>query len=331
MSINTNEVGSVVVQHILKEIPDALSKANYVWKLLADKQSHYVSGGTNIQFPIKLIANASQGFISGGSAAVNINQSQQLTYGALNWKFFYSNVSFSLEEFTKTQNAPEAIMDFIDAKKEMAKSDAVRALTEGIHNSSTTNALSFDGLKDITAASGTAYGGLLDTDYATGAYLPIIDTTTSSVSYDSIVKNLSKLRARAQQEGSPTEYTLDVGLWNASVEGAFLQAEQLKQRFYESKILETGFVGTKVNGVNFYLDNFVPGTQDGSTGDNYLYVLPSSVLKMAYKYGLKGKKSPMDGSVVIPNQPIESNKMYFAGNLICNNRRMILVFKNLVA
>lgn len=331
MAINTNEIASVVVQHIIAEAPDALMKANALWQKLANDQAYYVSGGTNIQFPVKMIANTAQGFITGGASAVNVNPSQQLVYGTLNWKFYNHNVSFTLDDFTQTQDAKEAVLDYVEAKKDGALGDAVRALTAALHASATTDPLSFNGLLDVVAASGTAYAGLTDTDYATGAYLPIIDTTTSVVSYENLAPKIQKIKARIQQTGENTQYPIDMGFANAAVIGAFMASEQAKQRFFESTQLSTGFEGVKINGINLFLDDNTPGTQDGSTGDNYLYIFPSKAFKMAYKYGLKGKTSPLDGEVRIPNQPVMSHQNYFAGNLVCNLRRGILVYKALVA
>lgn len=331
MAVQTNEVLAVVVQHIRKEMPDALAKANYLWSLLSNKQAEYVPGGALIQQPIKLIANASKGFISGGAAPINVNITPQLQYMTFNWKFFYTNVSIALDEMTKTVDSPHAVLQYLESKKKGALSDSVRSMTSALHDTATTDVNQFNGFKDIVAASGTAYGGLTNTDYATGAFLPIIDSSASVVAYDTFAKNIQKLKARVQQDGSWGDTKVDTGLMNASTMGAFMAAEQNKQRLVDTNILAAGFDGVRMNGINFYLDDFVPGTQDGSTGDNYLYIFPSSILKMCYRYGLKGKSSPFDGEVRIPNQPVQSNQDYFAGNLVCTNRRLVLNYTTLVA
>jgi len=331
MAINTNEIAATTTQHIIKELPDGLMKANALWEKIADSQAKYISGGTNIQFANKLIKNPAAGFITGGASAVNVNPGQQNVYGTLNWKYFYHNVSITLEDLTQTQDSEEAIIDMIEAKKNGGLMDAIRDMTVSLHGTATTDPLGFNGLLDIVAASGTAYAGLLDTDYLNNAYLPIIDSTASVVSYTSIAPNINKIKARVQQFGEAGAYPIDMGFCNAAVKGAFEASEQAKQRFYESTMLSSGFEGFKVNGINIYLDDNTPGSQDGTTGDNYLYIFPSKAFQMAYKYGLKGKVSPLDGETRIPNQPVMSNQGYFAGNLVCLLRRSILVYKTLVA
>lgn len=326
----TAEIASVVTQHIVPEYADALTKANALWKHLTTEGKYKVSGGTLIQFPIKLIANSSSGFIAGSGATISVNPSVQLQYGTLNWKYYNYNVNFSLEEFTQTQNAEEAVLDYMEAKKDGAIADAIREQTAALHSTASSLTLQYNGLLDVVAASGTSYAGLLDTDYSTGAYLPVLDTTSANPNYATINSLIQKARARAQQTGVSGSYDVNFGLWNEAVQEKFLTSAQAQQRFYESKMLDTGFEGVKVNGVNFYMDAYTPGTKDGSTADNYAYVFPIKVMKMAYKYGL-GSASPFDGEVRIPNQPVMSNQFYMSGNLVCVNRRLVAVAKALVA
>ena len=330
MAIQGNELASVVVQHIRKDWFDALTKENAFWKEITTTGKEEIRGGINIQFPIKLLANTASGFISGSGSVVSVTPSPQLQYGVLNWKYYYANANFSLEDYNIADKAPEAVVDFIQAKKDGAISDAVREQSAYIQGSSTVAPLAYEGLKDVTASSGTAYAGLLDTDYAPGTYLPFIDSTSNSVNYALVNRLIQKVKARAQQSGVAGKYNPNFGLWNESVQEKFLNAAQNQQRFYEVKQLESGFEGIKVNGVAFYMDANVAGSQDGVAADNYLYVFPIEIMKFMFKYGL-GNASPFDGEVQLPNQPVKSYQVYSSGNLVCVNRRLISVAKNLIA
>ncbi len=332
VSFDLAEANAVVTQYIFKEIPDALAKANFIWRKLAMDNKQYVSGGREIQFPLKTLANNQLGFINGSTDVIDVNISQQLVYGVLDWKYFYSNVSITLDDITKTNDTPLAIRSLMEAKKELGVTDAVRRLTQAIHGSSVTDPKSFDGLQDaIAATSGTAYAGLVDTDFPDAtAYLPVQDTTTAVVNYSNIASMISQIKARLQQDGvSGIDYKLDCAISNDAVYTAFMIAEQAKQRFYENTTLESGFEGIKVNGVFWYVDNFTPGSADGVTADNFLYFLTSKSMCLFYKYGLD-KKSPFDGEIRIPNQTIHANQTYLAGNVAVKNRRVNGVFKNLV-
>jgi len=204
----------------------------------------------------------------------------------------------------------------------------MREITEALEGSSSTNPLNPEGLLDISAASGTTYAGLLDTDYDANAYLPYISTATT-VNYRTVNDMIVKLRARMQSEGLTGSKMM--GLCNESVYGSFLNSVQAQQRFgTDENMAKLGFENFNVNGVNMFLDAFAPGSQDGSTGDNYLYIFPKAIMKLVYAFGF-GKESHFDGTVQLPNQPIKSIQHYMAFNLVCNNRRLLAVNKTLVA
>jgi len=329
MGIQTNEIAAVTTVHIVKELPDALMLANALMKYLFTEGKKYTSGGTVIQFPIKLISNASSAWIPGTGAAINTNPSQQFQYGTLNWKYSYYSVNFSLQDFTQTMDAEEAVLDFIEEKKNGALADHVRLLSSASQGTATTDANAWNGMQDILAASGTAYAGLLDTDYTTGTYLPYI-STASTVNYAAVNTLIQKMKSRIQQAGETSIYKRFMGIWNENVQANFLAASQLQQRFYEAKKLESGFEGIMINGVEFYMDTYCPGSKDGSTGDNWIEVFPVEALWLAYKYGF-GTESPLDGKLQLPNTPVVSNQYYTAGNMIGNNRRTMSVGKSFVA
>ena len=331
MTISTNEIGALTVQHIIPEVPDALMKENAFLNYLFTDGKYKVTGGTNLQFPIKLIANSSSGSISGTGGTINVNPSQQLVYGTLNWKYYYWTVNFTLDDYNRTFNSKEAVLSFMETKKEGALSDYVRTQSSDVLGTSTSNALNYEGVQDAAAATGTTYGGLLDTDYTSGAYLPVT-STASIVNYQSTNAMIQNMKARAQQFGEAgNDYFKDLmGIWNQATATAFLNACQDQQRFYEAKELDSGFEGIKVNTVKFYADANVAGSQDGSTGDNQIYIFPKKIFKFAYKYGLNSP-SPLDGETKIPNQPIISHQSYTSGNLICVNRRLLAVGKSFVA
>lgn len=327
MAIQTSELNAAVVQYIEDEKTwDALAKRTAFMTHLMGKGKKQVGGGLYVQFPIKLIANASSGFISGTNAVTSVSPSPQLQYGVLNWKYYNFNVNFTLQDFT-IANGKEEVVDFMANKTEGALNDAIREWSSAFHSSSTSYPLNPEGLKDVVAASGTAYAGLTNTDYAdTSSYLAYIATDTT-VSYANINKMINKLKARTQKELLPDNY---MGLMNESVYGRFQTSVQNQQIFTEATTFKAGSPGFRVNEIDFYLDADCSGTQDGSTGDNFVYIFPTDVMKMYYRFGF-GTKSPFDGEVKMPTQPIMSTQHYIAFNLVCTNRRLVAVNKTFVA
>lgn len=324
MATQLNELGAVIVQHINKELPDGLEKINPLWYHFMNGGKKKVSGGTLLQAPIKLLKNQSQAFIPGAGAIVDTTPSIQLQYAVFNWKYNYYSANFTLEDFT-VAGGDTQILDFVKEKKDGALADYYRDMSVAVHGTSTTNTLSFDGMQDIVAASGTAYGGLTDTDYtdATEPYLPYISTETV-MSYTTVSDLITNARARTQRMGGTGKM---LGLCNPHLWNKLLSVVQGQQVFTKNDMtVKAGFQGININGVDIYMDVDCPGTADGSTEDNFFYIIPEEVVKFNYKFGL-GSKSIFDGSIRLPNQPTLSAQGYMAGNLVCTNRRQISVCK----
>ena len=83
MSKQTQELNALVVQYIYDVLFDGLEKCSPLWNYISKEGKKRQKGGTYIQFPIKLLKNESQGFISGVGATVSATPSIQLQYGVL--------------------------------------------------------------------------------------------------------------------------------------------------------------------------------------------------------------------------------------------------------
>jgi len=331
MATQTQEINALVVQYIIDELKDGLEKAAPLWKHFSGEGKRHQKGGINIQFPIKLLKNQSQGFIPGVGATVSATPSVQLQYGTLPWKYYNFNVNFTLQDYNEAQGSALAVRDFFADKIEGATEDAFRELAAAAWGSDSDNPLAFNGLKDILAASGTAYAGLLNTDYESDAYQPVI-TTDSTVNYAAINKMITKVQARMQANAKTGKQIM--GLANEAVFEKFKNSVQAQQRFVnEDDLAKTGFKGFLVNGVEFYLDYFGFGSKDGVTGDNWAVIFPTDVIKFYYNYGFDNK-SPFDTDkegMQLPLEPIKSVQKYITGNIVCINRRLFAVNKSLVA
>lgn len=325
MAVQTNELAAVVLQKIQQDVPDGLARETAFMDWLAGEGKKKQNGGLYIQSPIKLIENNSSDFISGTSAVVDTTPSTQLQYQVLNWKYYNFNVNFTLADYNIARGELE-VVDFMESKIDGALADAMREISLAMHGSSAAAPLQPEGLQDVVAASGTAYAGLTDTDYAADAYLPYI-ATDSTINYNNINKIIQNIKARMRNSKKSKKM---MGLMNQSAYSRFLNSVQAQQIFTDMSIAESGFEGFKVNGVEFYLDADCPGSQDGATGDNFVYVFPVDVMKMFYNFGF-GDASPFDGDVQLPNSPIMSVQSYMSFNLVCNNRRLVGVNKSMVA
>ena len=205
--------------------------------------------------------------------------------------------------------------------------DMYRDLSASLWGSSSGNALAFEGISDICAASGTAYAGLLDTDYTGDAYLPYM-TTATTVSYSAINSLITNVQARMQQGANVGNECF--GFANTFVYEKFKNAVQAQQMFInESEFAKAGFRGFMVNGVEFYLDAYVPGTNVSGTNDNWAVIFPKKAVKFIYNFGFDSG-SPFDTTkegLQLPTNPLKSVQKYLSGNLVCYDRRLFAVNK----
>ena len=69
------------------------------------------------------------------------------------------------------------------------------------------------------------------------------------------------------------------GFANTFVYEKFKNAVQAQQMFInESEFAKAGFRGFMVNGVEFYLDAYVPGTNVSGTNDNWAVIFPKKAV-----------------------------------------------------
>lgn len=325
---------AIATQYINSEIP-ALFVYNSPLLSLLTKNKKKVPGGNNYQMPLNNYKNNATGFIPNSGAVTSVNQNQELIYGTLNWKYFYYSINVSLEDITITHDAPEAIADLIMLRASIAKETAVQTIQQAVWQGTTSDTNQFNGIADIFAASGTSYAGLSNTTYSDWFYQT---DTSSTAQYRSVVSLLNKVKTRSRDSIFPevnTElglrYNPDMIITNPFLQSNFLAANQNQRLYTDSAALDSGFDGAvSVNGVKWYSDYYCPGTADGVTADNHLYILSSASLFMWQKYWF-GDKTPVDYNGPIPNQPNTVHTQYLAGNMACINRRVNGVNKVMVS
>ena len=328
-SYNLDEIFAVTTKYIDDNVQRVWEVTTPLHKQIMKKKK-YVDGGNRLTVALDFNPNNTIGFITGTSAdLLNINTQQNLIPAELDWKYLNSNFSVTLQDLNTTADSKHAIVSLVTMKAENTIASVRQFTAKAFYGSAANDPLAFNGFGDIFAASGTSYAGLLDTDLGVDAagdknWLPQIDTTTTTVSYASINKMMTKLKTKAASSGA--ENTLDFMVSKPEVLSKFKEVQQAQQRFIEAKDLEAGFDAIKVNGVLWFADD----NCQGSGTAYYLYLINSGSMKFFYKYGFEGKDSPQDVSGLrLPNQPIMVHQKFYTGNLFCVNRRVNGVFKAL--
>lgn len=330
-----DEVQAVAHNAFDKIMPDQFLTSSAFGSMMSKKPNlEYVSGGSKIQQPVQIAENAADGFIDGKHDVLDLSANQQLSYAEFDFKYQNYNVSFTLDDITRTADTPNAIKNLLVEKVNLAAGTAKRTYAKALHgNGSDSNGKAINGLGDVTAASGTAYGGITNTDLADSTtWLTEIDSSTNTINYANLNTLVGTLIARGQGAGDAAgSYAPDVMISNSFVQDKFLASQQSQQRFAREDDLKAGFAGCKFRNIDWYVDDFSPGSADGTSTDNFLYVLSTPTFALKYKFGFEGKKAPVDFNGRIPNQSIITSQHFMAYNLVCRARRYNGVFKNLQA
>ena len=317
---------AVAYKYIDKNMPLVFEMEHPLFKKIMDRKEY--AEGESLQFPINFSPMQNISFITGTTADVfNTNTQQNLTYGALQWKFWEEGFSVTHQELARASGS-NAVIDIVTAKAENTVEAHRTFLHQSFLGSATSNPLAINGFGDIFAASGTSYAGLTNTDFGNDAagdnlWLPLIDTSTHFASYSNISPYITKIKAKQAT-------ALDFIISTPSVYQAYKALQQTAgQRFVGEKDLVSGFDGIMIDGVPFIPDAFISGT-GGGTNDSYLYGISSKTMGLKYKHGWD-KVSPMTDSkgVNLPNQPVIFRKTLYTANMYCNNRRLNFVLKQL--
>lgn len=316
-------------------IPDQFQKSSAFGNKMSKKPNlQHIDGGSKIQQAVQIAENKSDGFIDGKFDTLDLSASQQISFAEFDFKYQNYNVSITFDDITRTSDTPKAIRDLLVEKVSLAAGTAKRTYAKALHgNGSDSNGKAINGLGDVMAASGTAYGGITNTDLDDSTtWLTEIDLTTNTINYANLNTLVGTLIARGQGAGDATgSFAPDIMISNSFVQDKFLASQQTQQRFAREDDLKAGFAGCKYRNIDWYVDDYSPGSADGSTADNFLYILSSPTFALKYKYGFEGKKAPVDFNGRIPNQTIMTSQHFMAYNLICRARRYNGVFKALQA
>jgi len=321
-----NQVYAVVPSAIEKEIINQLLVTTALLNTVTKKPIlEYFDGGADIQIPVQKAKNKSGGFFSGGFDQRDISSNQLITNAKFDLKYQDYSVTTTLKEIALTSGA-NAVVSLIEEKVKLAAQDAANVMAEGLFGSgSDSDGFAINGFTDIFAASGTAYGGLTNTDFDDNTtWLTEIDTSTNTINFANINGLVGKLINKGGQRYAPK-----LMISNSYVQDKFLNSQQSQQRFTSENDLKSGFAGVKFRNIDWFVDEYCQGSGDAAVDDNHLYIIAPETMSLKYKYGFEGKNAPTNMNAPLPNQSAVLSKHDMAYNLVCKARRYNGVFKNL--
>ena len=325
MSVNVNEIISIAQNEMLEFGEQGFGEANALNNALSKKPNlKYIPGCLKFQQPLRLYPHTQRGFFNGSTDTIGNQIERQLDHAIFDIKYWYTSLSYSLEDFATTHQSREAIISLIEAKAKGAKIDNENFFNQAVFGSGTgTNINNFNGLEDIFADENTSYGGILPTDLPDKS-LWLTQRTTDSLTptFNNLNGPISKLQALGSKNGDENgRFKPNMIISQSDVRVKYENSLQAQQRFVDTDALEAGFDGIKFKDLSWFTDEYSPA--------RHIYVLATNTLSMRYIYGFEGKRSPLDNETQQSNQAIKSNQAYMVANITCSHRRPNGVFTNI--
>ena len=170
----------------------------------------------------------------------------------------------------------------------------------------------------MAAASGTSYGGLLDTDFVSPATW-IMHIYTAITTNTLVAQDLRNARGRCTRGKSKP----NLGLCNFPVYSKIWNIAQGVQRFGMDSVAKLGFDHIMFEDMPIMADEHSPGSGNGNN-DNWIFGLNTDRIKLVINEG----KSFISRVYPAPfQQQVYLAKIIFGGNLITTERRAHFVNK----
>jgi hypothetical protein len=248
-------------------------------------------------------------YVKGDTLSSDDRESVNSAY--FDWKHAYGNATvYRIDEL---ENAGEyAQVSLVTQRVAGAQKSLTKVLAESIYDASGSSSQRLTGLRALcNETTSTSYGGLAETDVVavdgTYPWEGIMGTTASALTLTLLRNIINTAHIRDGAKGDPDIFATTRTLFN------FVKDQlQVQQRFTEGKeTAKAGFKGIDFEGTEVFPDDFCTSGYGFALNSNHLgFAVHQDGLFMRSKWA-KIPDSAEDKSM----------KIYFDGNMICNNRK----------
>lgn len=301
MAISIDQISTVVNTKVMPLVSDNIYKSSAFIARLR-KNAKKWTGGNYFETPIRYAKNSNAQWYS-GAGQLTIAQVEELTKARFSPKQL--NVAITLTGLEMAINqGPEKILDLVKEKMVGAEEAAIDLMSTALFGTGAGS--SIEGLGLVCAATGTAYGGILDTDVTGGTWLcnggagP--DTTTTGLTREVLGKAFNKCKIDADKP-SLIVTTDDI---YAGISAVLLEPNM---RYTDAKMAEAGFESFRYRGADVITDSHC--------GSGDLYLINEKHLFLAPFSGMDFKFIPWQD---VRDYDTATAHIRWYGNLICDNR-----------
>ncbi len=320
-----DDIGAALYEYVPGKIYEQTYKRNSALKFLIGDNKELMPHGNDFGFICQLGEVPTVEYLSGdGTDTFSNNTSNTLLRATLPYKNMVANTVLTLEDFVKFGGDKTQIVSLAQAKAAQTVNSQVVKLSRDLYLSGTgANAKRFNGLEDIFAGNGVAYAGITPVAGTnTEDWLATTDNAVNTINFAELQKMIANVRDNAGfyangEETGTALITPDMILSNGNVQSQFASTQQGQQVYNDEANLNAGFGTIFVNRIPWYTDSYCPG--DAGVANNHCYILSKNSIRFGYVYGFD-RPSPLSGSNVMPNQPVQNNVNFMSGNYFCVKR-----------
>jgi hypothetical protein len=297
MALTYNQITAIAQNTIDKTLTDNVFKATPVLARMRAKSKKY-SGGVKIQVPVISSSSTSGGWYT-DLGPLTIDRTDNISAAEFDWRQAYESVRISRLDLAKC-SGDSAKLDLVASKIKVAEEALAARLTTGIFGSGGSN--QFDGFGAMIAASGT-YGGIAPADLA---------EWVSPVHLNGAVDRAVSLALIQKLDGACTNGKTTPSMF-VSRQNVFDEVYNLFTAFQRIESEEVGKLGFKsliVNGKPLVVDAACAAKSILAINESHAHLAIHKDNDMRKEH--HGSLETSDSSLT---------KIFFMGNLVCNQRR----------
>lgn len=275
------------------------------------------SGGRNIRVPLKYDGNEA-GFYGRGDT-LSSDKRDNVNAAFFPWKHAYGNATI-LRLDTLENSGPEAMVDLAMDEIETAQLSVTKVLASSAYDDHGAGANRLTGLLAMCSETATtAYGDIAESDLvAQDGTMPWegkTTTTTEGISTTVIRTLATTAKVRDGVGGKP-----NLGITTETLYNVLVDTLTVQQRYVNSaETAKAGFTGIEFEGKTITPDDYCPS--------GYLFLLNTNHVGFAVHTQGFFTRGPWR---VIEDSPEDKTmKIYFDGNIVCNNRKAHAAHSNL--
>lgn len=312
MALSVDEISALTENLWIPLIADNVFTSNPVMARLWTRGPKVV-GGVAIRAPLMYAQVGAAGAISGFDV-MNIDADDQFTAADFQWKEYYAAIVLSRREMFQNAGAPEQI-DHAAAKAQAAEMTLRDLMGTGLF-SDATDTKTIDGLETAVTTTGTypSGGGGIDAGTETWWAAGFRDTTAQAITTATNVFPMLQegVGNTTEQPNSPTIIVTDQAIFNT-----MFAAFEDNQRFHDDTLASMGFESIMFRRIPIVVDSHCPTGITNADGGS-VYFLNENFLQL---YTHRDENFRFDPFKEPINQKVMVAKLFWTGNLVCNNRR----------